>query len=80
MFAWCSMPEISTSSPFFSSNCPRLNAARFRLAVVPLVKITSWACLALMCLRMVSRAASWASVALVLSVCTPRCTLALIVA
>jgi hypothetical protein len=31
-------------------------------------------------LRIVSRAASCASVALVLSVCTPRCTLALIVA
>ena len=45
-----------------------------------LVKITSCACFALMCARTVSRAASCASVASVLNVCTPRCTLALIVA
>ncbi len=77
---WCSMPLITTSSPGLSSSWPKLVAARLMPAVVPLVKMISCVCGALMCARTISRAASCASVALVLSVCTPRCTLALIVA
>mmetsp|Transcript_22187 Transcript_22187/g.88032 ORF Transcript_22187/g.88032 Transcript_22187/m.88032 type:complete len:238 (+) Transcript_22187:531-1244(+) len=76
-FAWCSSTVSTISSP--GSRCvePQLCATRLTASVAPRVQTISRAEGALMSAATFSRAASYASVARVASVCAPRCTLEL---
>jgi hypothetical protein len=81
MFEWCSISEITISSPGFRWNRPtpleNAYATRFSASVEFLVNTTSSAEAAPMNAATRARALSYASVASVPSVCTERATLPL---
>jgi hypothetical protein len=78
MFEWCSMAEMTISSPAVTLARPMVCATRLIPSVALRVKITSLGSEAPMNVAMRWRAPSNRSVAFPLRWCTPRCTLALL--
>ena len=76
MLLWCSISLMMTSSPSFMQACPKHDATRLMLSVVPRVKTISPVLRAFRKRRTVSLDASCSSVACCERKCTPRCTLA----
>ena len=62
MLEWCSIVEMTISSPSFSAMAPKLDATRLIPSVAPPVNTISLHEAALICARTVSRAASYSSV------------------
>ena len=77
MFEWCSIAEMSTSSPAPTRVRPKACATRLMLSVALRVKMIWRSCGALKNAPILRRAFSYASLAISLSSCTPRWTLAL---